>query len=257
MLRLARRERACSDPPRPVPRAASPKPWRAFIGTALFPAAAARAGNHIPLALVGGPFLAPHWKWLDELEAAGGRASLNATETGERSLGPAFEFDDRRDPPFDALVRGCCDHIWLTCSSGPTRGSIPGSSRGWPPAACAASCSGISPAAIFGAPRRRPCAKLSACPVLLLEAGGENRAPPRANATASRLCGNPSNERRAPRKLNLDEWDARYEQLRRDGLREPGYGGPLRRHVVREKDFRLQNCSSTTRPPRSALEFSA
>ena len=26
----------------------------------------------------------------------------------------------------------------------------------------------------------------------------------------------------SPRKLNLDEWDDRYEQLRRDGLREPG-----------------------------------
>jgi hypothetical protein len=43
-----------------------------------------------------------------------------------------------------------------------------------------------------------------------------------------------------PRKLDLDQWDGRYEQLRRDGLREPAYGGPLRRHVVREKDFRLQ-----------------
>ena len=43
----------------------------------------------------------------------------------------------------------------------------------------------------------------------------------------------------APRKLNLDEWDGRHEQLRRDGLCEPGYGGSLRRHVVREKDFRL------------------
>jgi hypothetical protein len=42
-----------------------------------------------------------------------------------------------------------------------------------------------------------------------------------------------------PRKLTLDDWDARYEQLRRDGLREPAYGGPLRRHVLREKDFRL------------------
>jgi hypothetical protein len=45
----------------------------------------------------------------------------------------------------------------------------------------------------------------------------------------------------APRKLNLDEWDARYEQLRRSGLPEPAYGGPLRRHVLREKDFRLQH----------------
>ena len=52
----------------------------------------------------------------------------------------------------------------------------------------------------------------------------------------------------APRKLNLDEWDDRYEQLRRDGLREPGYGGPLRRHVVREKDFRLQQLQFDNSP---------
>ena len=45
----------------------------------------------------------------------------------------------------------------------------------------------------------------------------------------------------APRKLSLDEWEDRYEQLRRDGLREPSYGGPLRRHVDREKDFRLRH----------------
>jgi len=44
----------------------------------------------------------------------------------------------------------------------------------------------------------------------------------------------------APRKLNLSAWDDRYEQLRRNSLREPAYGGPLRRHVEREKDFRLE-----------------
>ncbi|HEX7577190.1 MAG TPA: 2-hydroxyacyl-CoA dehydratase family protein, partial [Verrucomicrobiae bacterium] len=38
--------------------------------------------NQIPLALVGGPFLASHWKLLDEIEAAGGRIVLNATESG-------------------------------------------------------------------------------------------------------------------------------------------------------------------------------
>lgn len=43
----------------------------------------------------------------------------------------------------------------------------------------------------------------------------------------------------APRKLNLDQWNDRYVQLRQDGLCEPDYGGPLRRHVVREGDFRL------------------
>ena len=52
----------------------------------------------------------------------------------------------------------------------------------------------------------------------------------------------------SPRKLNLDEWDDRYEQLRRDGLREAGYGGPLRRHVVREKDFRLQQLQFDNSP---------
>jgi hypothetical protein len=51
-----------------------------------------------------------------------------------------------------------------------------------------------------------------------------------------------------PRKLNLDQWDDRYEQLRRNGLREPAYGGPLRRHVVREKDFRLQQLQFDNSP---------
>jgi hypothetical protein len=43
-----------------------------------------------------------------------------------------------------------------------------------------------------------------------------------------------------PRKLSLDEWDARYEQLSRAGLCEPDYGGPLRRHVLLEGDLRLR-----------------
>ena len=44
----------------------------------------------------------------------------------------------------------------------------------------------------------------------------------------------------APCKLNLTAWDVRYEQLRGAGLREPAYGGSLRRHVEREHDFRLE-----------------
>jgi len=51
-----------------------------------------------------------------------------------------------------------------------------------------------------------------------------------------------------PRKLSLSAWDGRYEQLRRDGLSEPGYGGPLRRHVVREKDFRLEQLQFDNSP---------
>jgi hypothetical protein len=64
-----------------------------------------------PLALAGGPLLAQDWQWLDELEAAGGRVALNAAETGERSLSPAFEFQAGADLPLDALVRGCCENI--------------------------------------------------------------------------------------------------------------------------------------------------
>ncbi len=52
----------------------------------------------------------------------------------------------------------------------------------------------------------------------------------------------------APRKLDLSAWDERYEQLRRDGLGEPPYGGPLRRHVEREKDFRLERLQFDNSP---------
>ena len=41
-----------------------------------------------------------------------------------------------------------------------------------------------------------------------------------------------------PRRITLDEWDQRYAELRAAGLREPSYGGPLRRHVV-DGDQRL------------------
>ena len=41
-----------------------------------------------------------------------------------------------------------------------------------------------------------------------------------------------------PKKIKLNEWDSRYEELRRKGLKEQYYGGPLRRHVD-ECDFRL------------------
>ena len=42
------------------------------------------------------------------------------------------------------------------------------------------------------------------------------------------------------RQLTLDEWDRRYAALRRQGSPEPGYGGPLRRHVDAESNFRLR-----------------
>jgi benzoyl-CoA reductase/2-hydroxyglutaryl-CoA dehydratase subunit BcrC/BadD/HgdB len=42
----------------------------------------------------------------------------------------------------------------------------------------------------------------------------------------------------APKRISLDEWDARYAELIVAGLNEPSYGGPLRRHVT-DGDYRL------------------
>jgi hypothetical protein len=42
------------------------------------------------------------------------------------------------------------------------------------------------------------------------------------------------------RQLSLEEWERHYADLRRQGLREPWYGGPLGRHVEREGDLRLR-----------------
>lgn len=41
-----------------------------------------------------------------------------------------------------------------------------------------------------------------------------------------------------PKQITLKEWDQRYEQLRKAGLQEPSYGGPLSRHVE-DGDYRL------------------
>ena len=51
-----------------------------------------------------------------------------------------------------------------------------------------------------------------------------------------------------PQKLQLSEWDARYERLRSEGLREPDYGGSLRRHVVHGKDLRLERLQFDNSP---------
>ena len=41
-----------------------------------------------------------------------------------------------------------------------------------------------------------------------------------------------------PRQITLEEWDKRYEQLQREGLRQPDYGGALSRHI-KDGDYRL------------------
>ena len=52
-------------------------------------------------------------------------------------------------------------------------------------------------------------------------------------------------------RITLDQWDDRYAQLRAAGLREPDYGGPLRRHVadgdVRLLRLRMDNSAASLR----------
>jgi hypothetical protein len=105
MLKAAKARRRLLD-------AAPSSPARAYAGAlaqfhrdGVFSAPPAAApGNQVPLAIVGGPFCAPHWPLLDVIESAGGRVVLNATETGERSLSSANEPDAAGGDPFDALA---------------------------------------------------------------------------------------------------------------------------------------------------------
>jgi benzoyl-CoA reductase/2-hydroxyglutaryl-CoA dehydratase subunit BcrC/BadD/HgdB len=60
----------------------------------------------IPLAIVGGPLTASQWSLLDLIEATGARIVLNATESGERSLLPAFRLEGFNDDPLGAVARG-------------------------------------------------------------------------------------------------------------------------------------------------------
>ena len=69
------------------------------------------ASRAIPLAIVGGPLTAPQRGLLDLIEAAGTRIVLNATESGERSLLPAFRLENVSDDPIDAVARGYFENI--------------------------------------------------------------------------------------------------------------------------------------------------
>jgi len=64
------------------------------------------AAGSIPLAIVGGPLTASQWSLLQTIEAAGARIVLNATESGERSLLPAFRLENVSDDPIGAVARG-------------------------------------------------------------------------------------------------------------------------------------------------------
>jgi len=76
----------------------------------LHEAAPVPAENQVPLALVGGPLSAVDRNLFNAIATAGGCVALNATESGERSLCPAFDLNACGDP-FDALVTGYFENI--------------------------------------------------------------------------------------------------------------------------------------------------
>ena len=51
-----------------------------------------------------------------------------------------------------------------------------------------------------------------------------------------------------PVRLTLDQWEAHYAQLVREGLQEPDYGGPLGRHLTHGGDLRLRHLRFDSSP---------
>jgi benzoyl-CoA reductase/2-hydroxyglutaryl-CoA dehydratase subunit BcrC/BadD/HgdB len=105
--RLLEAARGCS--PRQFAEAVARFHWDGSINLPSSPKTPPEHG--IPLAVVGGPLSAPQWNLLDIIEAAGGQVALNASETGERSLWPAFAFEDQAETPDSLLSRGCFENI--------------------------------------------------------------------------------------------------------------------------------------------------
>ncbi len=191
----------------------------------------------VPLALVGGPLTASDRNLLEAIEAAGGCVALNATENGERSLSLKFDWD-AADDPFDALVTGYFENIVGRVSTSEHTALFVVEA-----AIAVASCARHRALAFH---RLRPLAGRGAnLEGNIRPAGSAARSRRSRRDIAARrqpppgFCGN-AEMNATPRKLNLAGWDGRYAQLHRQGLREPAYGGPLRRHVERERDFRLR-----------------
>ena len=184
------------------------------------------APNGVALAILGGPLLAEDMALLDIIEQAGGRVVLDATDSGERALPAPFDLTAASRDALGELARAYFDHIphaanrpdsrlvdWLGAelSSREVRGIVfhrhtwcdlwhgeLARLRGW-----------------------------TDLPVLDLNAGAGTAPRDRADPG---LRGDPAVSD-PPAKITLQQWDGRYQALRGAGLREPFYGGPLRRHA--------------------------
>ncbi len=69
------------------------------------------SGDGIPLALIGGPFLAEDSAFLTAVEEAGGRIVVDASEGGERTLPAPADRGHLKTDPLDELVRVYFDTI--------------------------------------------------------------------------------------------------------------------------------------------------
>jgi hypothetical protein len=81
-----------------------------WTGEARPPGRASQPQGGVPIALLGSPLPASHWRLLDFIESVGGRVALNATEAGERSLLPTLPDDDKLNDPMETLARIYLDH---------------------------------------------------------------------------------------------------------------------------------------------------
>ena len=71
--------------------------------------------HRVPLALIGVPLLRDSFGLLDQLEAAGGRIVLHATESGEMMLPAPFDAGRMATDPLDALAHAYFDRIPHVC----------------------------------------------------------------------------------------------------------------------------------------------
>jgi len=81
---------------------------RFFSAGGFAPPLPAQPAGKVPLAIVGGPLSVPDWTVFDAIEAAGGWVALNATDTGERALCPAF---GGLEDPLAALAEGYFENM--------------------------------------------------------------------------------------------------------------------------------------------------
>lgn len=71
----------------------------------------ATRGDGVPIAFLGGPFMAEDFAIFDLVEANGGEVVLDATTTGERTLPAPMAVNSIGDDPLEALVHAYFDHI--------------------------------------------------------------------------------------------------------------------------------------------------